>query len=1227
MAEVAGRWGEQGCLFAYLLFLVFFPLAMGGRELWAQPLALGWGGMVLGVFLASRRLQGRWELRWHWSYLFFLIPFAYSAVQAWSGLPLFLAPATAKAWTAARQLGFDAVAPSLSLSPVETWHQSRFFLMLGLFYFLGLNLCRHRREIIFLAIACLLAGVINALVGFYPEFTNSKPWYWEVVTTQGLNSGTFLNRNHFACLMTMGILVALGLLFGVLSCWQRRAGSAIALAAGTIDLDRETRNNSGILAASLLSVALFVLVVGQVFSLSRSGLLTMLPAALGLFSWWLYRGSRQPQKRHLLAGLIVLLGAMSIALYEAAGRLGDRYAELLKDGGEQMTMGGRLLVWHDLLPMLNSWWLTGVGGGALGQVSPRFESGWSLGRLAIHAHNDWLEALIEFGLPVAGGLMIFFIAWLVIKGRRLQTQADRQLYWTGLGALLAIIAVLAHETVDYSLQAPAAALLFVALLVLLARAGTAGAGERSRKKAEVLPPPAPGAPAAPFFLPVFKALTVALAISLLIGLACAYAWPRFQWGLAAARFRNMTSELALQDRVLGERDLRFFIQAAETVLAHRPSDLETLRQRTFWQHRLALWLTTAKTAKSQPEIHTLLTAARDDLRRVCSHYPTNGYYQLLYAQIADQCAWQAGDYAGQARFEPVYDLAHANFPTLATVTGSCAQRYWQTYGRLRAGGAIPSLVQAQHDKALATWREAVSQDPASIAIVLPLIWQVEPTVAGLRELTPLRLVSQQALFAFLMDQQQFAEALATLQIMEKLNQTRPTLDDVKKLPLAELYRLDRRSRPEVARLIQEQTLIVLGLMEAWPARARQFAVYQQALDDLVRQELVRLQATATAGDLYRRETTLRKMLQQNPVALEPRIPLAEVCYILGKSEEATAILMPLAYRDEPVPRPLLESALAILRKWAPATAKKEFSRQGFLALALQVQLAELDPGTSPQHRQTLLAELAAQETQVLLNPHNVWIQRHLIPYYAGRLQEAAGDPTAAAQAYRRCLEISPNNLFAQTRLARCGKGEAQRHKGTEAQSGNLAPEAPEEGTRHKAQGTSEMLEEGTRHKAQGTSEMQNSKSDLQPKSPTPILAPQVLCRYGEALALASLSANAARVERTGTVEVTQAWLCTGDITRDYAIVTRYRQGDQLLFSDQFSLVKLATAETPMVSWRVGELVPLTRTVTPMIMSARSRTRLGNGKIDAEIVLQALTPGHPPPPANPPTRVPLFVVGE
>jgi tetratricopeptide (TPR) repeat protein len=566
----------------------------------------------------------------------------------------------------------------------------------------------------------------------------------------------------------------------------------------------------------------------------------------------------------------------------------------------------------------------------------------------------------------------------------------------------------------------------------------------------------------------------------------------------------------------------------------------------------------------------------------------------------------------------------------------------------------PSALQALRDKALATWREAVSQDPAAIAEALPLIWQVEPDVAGLRQLTPERLVSQEALFAFLMDQQRFAEALATLQTMERLNQTRPTIEDVKHLPLAEIYRLDRRSRAEVDRMIQEQTLIALGLMEDWPARARRLAAYQQALDEITRQSLQQLLADSRSGDLHRREMMLQSLLQRNPGALAPRVPLAEALFILGKTEEATATLMPLIYQEAPVPRSLLEPALAMLRKWAPPPPPDEFSRQAFLRLALSIRLAETAKGSTPQERAAWLADLAAMEKLALQNPHNVWIQRHLIPFYAGRVHELDGQPELAVAAYRHCLEISPNNLFAQTRLARCGKDEAQRHKGTEAQSGSQAPQAPENGSTGISLGapspsSASRAEQGTGLRTQdpGPSGQAKSGSPISnPQSPipapqapeggiqnlltptlTPTPAPQALSRYGSSLALVGISSSQAKIGRTGTVQVTQTWLCTGDVDRDYAIVTRYRQGDQILFSDRFALVALATAETPMVSWRVGELIPLTRTITPISMAARARNRLENGKIDAEVVLQPLAPGHPPPAANPPARIPLFVVGE
>ena len=73
----------------------------------------------------------------------------------------------------------------------------------------------------------------------------------------------------------------------------------------------------------------------------------------------------------------------------------------------------------------------------------------------MRAHNDWLELLIEFGLPMGLGLMVAALGWLGFKARAVLRQSDIRRYWLGLGAFFAILAVLLHELVDYNLMVPA----------------------------------------------------------------------------------------------------------------------------------------------------------------------------------------------------------------------------------------------------------------------------------------------------------------------------------------------------------------------------------------------------------------------------------------------------------------------------------------------------------------------------------------------------------------------------------------------------------------------------------------------------------------------------------------------------------------------------------------------------------------------------------------------------
>jgi O-antigen ligase len=80
------------------------------------------------------------------------------------------------------------------------------------------------------------------------------------------------------------------------------------------------------------------------------------------------------------------------------------------------------------------------------------------------AHNDYLQLLAE------GGLLVFIPAALVVVllgvavGRRLgEARHDGYEYWVRAGAAVGLLTMGIQETVEFSLQIPANALLFATL--------------------------------------------------------------------------------------------------------------------------------------------------------------------------------------------------------------------------------------------------------------------------------------------------------------------------------------------------------------------------------------------------------------------------------------------------------------------------------------------------------------------------------------------------------------------------------------------------------------------------------------------------------------------------------------------------------------------------------------------------------------------------------------------
>ena len=265
------------------------------------------------------------------------------------------------------------------------------------------------------------------------------PLYFYQITTNGLPVGLFANRNHQALLLCLGVLLS---------------GHLVAAAYARADkLRGQVTAPTGAAAAAVLVLAPLLLVTG-----SRAGLLiaaAMIPATGCLI--YLSQPVRRKQARGwgkawAFAGLLAaLLGAFILQTRVLAI---DR---LLATGGEFEL---RAAVWPTLAQMAESHWLLGTGFGsfelAFKQVEPL-----ELLRTAYlnQAHNDWVQWVIEGGLP-ALVILLIFAAWLtrrlVLLAPSIRSGKRPEL----LLSALTILACAGASLVDYPLRVPSLVLVF-----------------------------------------------------------------------------------------------------------------------------------------------------------------------------------------------------------------------------------------------------------------------------------------------------------------------------------------------------------------------------------------------------------------------------------------------------------------------------------------------------------------------------------------------------------------------------------------------------------------------------------------------------------------------------------------------------------------------------------------------------------------------------------------------
>lgn len=419
-----------------LLLLALSPIFRGGNR-YAALVGLEWLSLLVLWLLAISWLAGNTSVsslrRFEWALI--LSPL-------WAAL-LFLVPVPASIWAAlpgrASYLQLiDSSWRPISLVPDATIVSLLASIPLVTAFMLARTATD--RQLSLLPPVLVLIAFGQAVWGLL-QAGPFKGLYFDAEFAGGLIGG-FGNANHFANFIAMALPLVIFLLWRALPVHQRRQQRPPP-------------------SAILWSLVLLVLITALMASGSRTGmvvglLVTFLSVLLLLGAvseksrrWYLVGGGLL-----LLTVVLVIVGKNALVTRFDTGRLGH-------------DASFRWLLISTSWQAAQAFWPVGSGPGSYSVVYPLFQPPGLRG-FAEHAHNDYVQLLMEFG---ALFVMLFgLLIWEVVRqGLLLWRQTGRAGQGRTLAQLqlccgLGVLAVMLHSWVDFNLHIPANAMLSACLL-------------------------------------------------------------------------------------------------------------------------------------------------------------------------------------------------------------------------------------------------------------------------------------------------------------------------------------------------------------------------------------------------------------------------------------------------------------------------------------------------------------------------------------------------------------------------------------------------------------------------------------------------------------------------------------------------------------------------------------------------------------------------------------------
>ncbi|NMP16481.1 O-antigen ligase family protein [Thalassotalea sp. Y01] len=459
----------QGCYYALLALIIWLPIPLGSNRPWAWSIMEVVSFVILAIVVAripskafTEQIRAYWPLA-----LGMLLFLLYQFIQL-VPLPVNFVKALSPNTVLVQQhanISSDwlSIAVDSNQAIIATLKACSYFAVMLSVLLLVTDFKRLKYLLIAIIIACTWQGFYGAIMALSGQ---EHSFFWSMNNNSTAN-GSFIYRNHFANFLIMGLAVGLGYLVATLD-------------KDSIDKpsrrERATRWLTSLVSGkAALRIALAIMVIALVLSRSRMGNTAFFVALTitGVLAFILLR-----QKSKSLG--ILLISVLIIDTFILGAYFG---IDKVKTRIEQTTVANEARIdfneysWQlvELFPRV------GTGGGGYYTVFPLVQ-GEDVNAFLDHAHNDYLQFAIEYGIPATLWLGIIVMVSLVQGIIAMRRRRSKMLQGLGFATTLAIIGMLLHISVDFNLQAPANAAYFH---IVLALAWIANNGLKS-KKARIL---------------------------------------------------------------------------------------------------------------------------------------------------------------------------------------------------------------------------------------------------------------------------------------------------------------------------------------------------------------------------------------------------------------------------------------------------------------------------------------------------------------------------------------------------------------------------------------------------------------------------------------------------------------------------------------------------------------------------------------------------------------------